>query len=62
MTIAGSKRSMYCGELFKKINTLPLASKYLLSLPSFIVETFQRNSDIHIINYNININRIYKIE
>jgi hypothetical protein len=40
-------------ELFKKLNILLLASEFLLSLLSFIVdnmEKFQTNSDIHSIN------------
>jgi hypothetical protein len=28
MTAADGKRSIYCGELFKKIKMLPLYSKY----------------------------------
>jgi hypothetical protein len=47
MIIADCKRNIYCGELFKKINILPLTSKYLLSLPSFTVEKIQRNSHTH---------------
>jgi hypothetical protein len=48
ITVGGKKRN-YCGELFNKMNILPLTSNYLLPLPSFILdntEKFQRNSDI----------------
>jgi hypothetical protein len=57
MIIAGSKKSIYCRALFKKINILPLTSKFLLSLLSFIVdntEKFQRNSDFHNITTKLN--------
>jgi hypothetical protein len=46
----GTKRRASCRELFKKFNILPLASEFLLSLLSFLVdniEKFQTNSDIH---------------
>jgi hypothetical protein len=45
----GTKRRASCRELFKKCNILPLASKFLFSLLSFVVDTekFQTNSDIH---------------
>jgi hypothetical protein len=55
--MAGTKRRVSCRELFKKFNILPLASKFLLSLLSFVVdniEKFQTNSDIH------NISTIYR--
>jgi hypothetical protein len=45
--MAGTKRRASCRELFKKCNILPLASKFLLSLSSFVVdniEIFQTNS------------------
>jgi hypothetical protein len=48
--MTGTKRRASCTELFKKFYILPLASKFLLSLLSFVVdnlETFQTNSDIH---------------
>jgi hypothetical protein len=48
--IAVTKRRASCRELFKKFNILPLDSKLLLSLSSFVVdniETFQTNSDSH---------------
>jgi hypothetical protein len=51
--MAGVKRRVSCRELFKKFNILPLASEFLLSLLSFVVdnrEKFQTNSDIHSIN------------
>jgi hypothetical protein len=42
-----------CRELFKKCNILPLASEFILSLLSFVVdniEKFKTNSDMHIVN------------
>jgi hypothetical protein len=48
--LAGTKRRASCRELLKKFSILPLASKFLLSLLSFVVdntETFHTNSDIH---------------
>jgi hypothetical protein len=48
--MAGTKRRTSCRELFKKFNIFPLASEFLLSLLSFVVdnlETFYTNSDIH---------------
>jgi hypothetical protein len=51
--MAGFKRIVSCRELLKKFNILPLASEFLLSLQSFVVdnmEKFQTNSDIHTIN------------
>jgi hypothetical protein len=51
--MAGVKRRVFCKELFKKFNILPLASEFLLSLLSFVVdnmEKFHTNSDIHNIN------------
>jgi hypothetical protein len=60
--MAGTKRRASCRELFKKFNILPLASEFLLSLSSFVVEnteTFQTNSDIHNIitkyRYNLHV-------
>jgi hypothetical protein len=60
--MAGAKRRASCRELFKKCNILPLASEFLLSLLSFVVdnmEKFQTNSDIHSIStryrYNLHI-------
>jgi hypothetical protein len=60
--MAGTKRKASCRELFKKFNILPLASKFLLSLLSFVVDnlkTFQTNSDIHNIStrywYNLHV-------
>jgi hypothetical protein len=58
--MAGSKRRASYRELFKKFNILPLASKFLLSLLSFVVdnlETFQTNSDIHNISTRYRYNR-----
>jgi hypothetical protein len=51
--MAGVKRRVPCRELFKKFNILPLASEFLLSLLSFIVDNmkFQTDSDIHRIAY-----------
>jgi hypothetical protein len=51
--MAGAKRRAPCRELFNKFNILPLASEFLLSLLSFIVDNmdkFQTNSDIHSIS------------
>jgi hypothetical protein len=51
--MAGVKKSVSCRKLFKKFNILPLASEFLLSLLSFIVDNIkksQRNSDMHSIN------------
>jgi hypothetical protein len=60
--MAGAKRRASCRELFKKFNSLPLASEFLLSLLSFVVdnmEKFQTNSDIHSIStryrYNLHV-------
>jgi hypothetical protein len=60
--MAGTKRTASYRELFKKFNILPLASKFLFSLLSFVVdniETFQTNSDIHHIStryrYNLHV-------
>jgi hypothetical protein len=53
IVVAGVKRIVFCRELFKKLNILPFASEYLLSLLSFVVdnmEKFQTNSDINNIN------------
>jgi hypothetical protein len=47
--MAGVKRRVSCRELFKKFNIFPLASGFLPSLLSFVVdnlEKFQTNSDI----------------
>jgi hypothetical protein len=61
-TMSGTKRRASCRELFKKFNILPLASEYLLSLSSFVVdniEKFQTNLDIHNIStryrYNLHV-------
>jgi hypothetical protein len=51
--MAGVKRRVSCRELLKKFTMLPLASEFLLSLLSFVVdnmEKFQTSSDIHNIN------------
>jgi hypothetical protein len=60
--MAGTKRRASCRELFKKFNILPLASEFLVSLSSFVVEnteTFQTNADIHNIStrytYNLHV-------
>jgi hypothetical protein len=60
--MAGTKRRASCRELFTKFNILLLASKFLLSLSSFVAdntETFQTNSDIHNIStryrYNLHV-------
>jgi hypothetical protein len=48
--MASTKRRASGRESFKKFNILPLASEFLLSLLSFVVdnvETFQTNSNIH---------------
>jgi hypothetical protein len=48
--MAGIKKRISSRELFKKLNILPLASEFLLSLLSFVVDNmkkFQTNSDIH---------------
>jgi hypothetical protein len=59
--MAGAKRRASCRELFKKLNILPLASEFLLSL-SFVVdnmEKFQTNSGIYSIStryrYNLHV-------
>jgi hypothetical protein len=61
-TMAGTKRRASCRKLFKKFNILPLASEFLLSLLSFVVDNikkYQTNSDIHNIStryrYNIHV-------
>jgi hypothetical protein len=36
--MAGTKRRASCRELFKKFNILPIASEFLLSLSSFVVD------------------------
>jgi hypothetical protein len=51
--MVGVKRRVSCRELFNKFNILPLASAFLFSLLSFVVdnmEKFRTNSDIHSIN------------
>jgi hypothetical protein len=60
--MAGANRRACCRELFKKFNVLSLASEFLLSLLSFVVdnmEKFQINSDIHSIStryrYNLHV-------
>jgi hypothetical protein len=57
-----NKRRASCRELFKKFNILPLVSKFLPSLSSFVVdniEKFQTNPNIHNINtryrYNLHV-------
>jgi hypothetical protein len=47
---AGAERRVSCRELLKKFNILPLASEFLLSVLSFVVDNmgkFQTNSCIH---------------
>jgi len=44
---------VWCRELFKKLNILPLHSQYILSLLLFVVkniEEFISNSEVHSIN------------
>jgi hypothetical protein len=60
--MAGANRRACCRELFKKFNVLSLASEFLLSLLSSVVdnmEKFQINSDIHSIStryrYNLHV-------
>jgi hypothetical protein len=60
--MAGTKMRSSCRELFKKFNILRLASEFLLSLLSFVVDNiqkFQTNSDIHNIStryrYNLHV-------
>jgi hypothetical protein len=60
--MVGTKRRASCRELFKKFNIFPLASEFLLSLLSFVMdnlETFQTNSNIHNIStgyrYNLHV-------
>jgi hypothetical protein len=60
--MAGAKRRASCRKLFKKFSILPLASEFLFSLLSFVVdnrEKFQANSDIHSIStryrYNLHV-------
>jgi hypothetical protein len=51
--MASVKQRVSCTELFKKFNIYPLASEFLLSLLSFIMDNmkkFQTNSDTHNIN------------
>jgi hypothetical protein len=51
--MAGAKRRASCRKLFKKFSILPLASEFLFSLLSFVVdnrEKFQTNSHIHSIS------------
>jgi hypothetical protein len=48
--MAGAQKRESCRKLFKKFHTLPLASKHLLSLVTFIsddLKMFQTKSDIH---------------
>ncbi|KDR14348.1 hypothetical protein L798_10380 [Zootermopsis nevadensis] len=55
--MAGTKSRASFRELLKKFNILPLASEFLLSLFSSVVnniEKFQTNSDIHNIRYRYN--------
>jgi hypothetical protein len=47
--MSGAKRRASCRELFNKFNILPLASEFLLSLSSCVVdnvEKFQTNSEV----------------
>jgi hypothetical protein len=60
--MAATKRIASCRELLKKFNILPLASEFLLSLLSFVVDNmkkFQTNSHIHSIStryrYNLHV-------
>jgi hypothetical protein len=60
--MAGTRRRASCRGLFKKFNILPLASEFLLSLLSFVVdntEIFKTKSDIHNIStryrYNLHV-------
>jgi hypothetical protein len=60
--MAGTIRRASCRGLFEKFNILPLASEFLLSLSSFVVdniEKFQANSDNHNIStryrYNLHL-------
>jgi hypothetical protein len=50
MIIAGGRWSIYFEELFQKNKILPLTSKYVISLRSFIVdstEKFEAKSEPH---------------
>jgi hypothetical protein len=55
--VAATKMRASCWELFKKLNILPLASEFLLSILSFLMNTekFQTNSDINSIRYRYNL-------
>jgi hypothetical protein len=60
--MTSTKREPHAGDLLKECNILPLASKLLLSLLSFVVdniEKFQTNSYIHNIStryrYNLHV-------
>lgn len=46
--MAGVKVKVSCTELFKKFHILPLASKFLFSLLSFIADTVQTLSELRI--------------
>jgi hypothetical protein len=51
--ITNSNSRTSCRDLFKKLNILPLQSRYILSLAMFVVgnfEEFSANSDIHSFN------------
>jgi len=53
-----------CTDLFKKLNILPLQSKYMLSLLLVVnnKDNYEENSEIHSINtrQNSNLNQIYQ--
>jgi hypothetical protein len=58
--MAGVKSRVSCRKLFRKFNTLPFASEFVLCLLPFVVENldkFQRNTDIH----NLNTRRKYDL-
>jgi hypothetical protein len=40
--MAAAKRRASCRELFKEFNILPLARKFLLSLPSIVVDNMEK--------------------
>jgi hypothetical protein len=61
--MAGAKTRASCRESFKKVS-LPLASKFLLSLLSFVVnnmENFQNNSHIHSKSTRYRYNPLFQI-
>jgi hypothetical protein len=60
--MAAAKRRATCGELFTKFKILALASKFLLSLLSLLMDNMEKcqtNSDIHSISkrygYNLHV-------